>query len=104
MVKGNVLYTPIVITCPPLAAPDHGSNDCLLEGEGYLPGELCLFKCDDGYKLGGSTSRICQDNGTWSGTTTTCTRGMMITIYYTAWEDQICCGVLHTALVATCML
>ncbi|XP_065904893.1 uncharacterized protein [Dysidea avara] len=63
-----------VITCPPLAAPDHGSIDCLSEGGRYLIGQLCLFKCDGGYELRGSASRRCQDNCTWNGTNTTCIR------------------------------
>ncbi|XP_065903900.1 P-selectin-like [Dysidea avara] len=64
-----------VVTCPPLTAPDNGDIDCSLGGDGEAnPGDTCTFTCDDGYELGGSTSRTCGDEGSWSGTSTTCTR------------------------------
>ncbi|XP_065905188.1 P-selectin-like [Dysidea avara] len=64
-----------VVTCPPLTAPDNGDIDCSLGGDGEAnPGDTCTFTCDDGYELGGSTSRTCGDDGSWSGTDTTCTR------------------------------
>ena len=67
----------IVPTCPPLTAPDNGDIDCSLGDNGEAnPGDTCTFTCDDGYELGGSTSRTCGDDGRWSGTDTTCTRGM----------------------------
>ena len=65
----------IVPTCPPLTAPDNGDIDCSLGDDGEAnPGDTCTFTCDDGYELGGSTSRTCGDDGSWSGTDTTCTR------------------------------
>ena len=67
----------LVPTCPPLTAPDNGDIDCSLGDDGEAnPGDTCTFTCDDGYELGGSTSRTCGDDGNWSGTDTTCTRGM----------------------------
>ena len=66
-----------VPACPPLTAPDNGLIDCLLGDDGEAnPGDTCTFTCDDGYELGGSTSRTCGDDGSWSGTDTTCTQGM----------------------------
>ena len=44
-------------------------------GKLILHGDTFTFTCDDGYELGGSTSRTCGDDGSWSGTDTTCTRG-----------------------------
>ena len=35
-------------------------------------GDVCAFTCDDGHVISGSDSRICGDDGTWSGTRTTC--------------------------------
>ena len=67
----------LVPTCPPLTAPDNGMINCSLGGDGEAnPGDTCTFTCDDGYELGGSTSRTCGDDGNWSGTDTTCTQGM----------------------------
>ena len=31
-----------------------------------------LFKCDPGFRLKGSSSRMCQANGTWSGLPVIC--------------------------------
>lgn len=61
-------------TCPPLTAPGSGTIDCSLRADGEAnPGDTCTFKCDAGHVLGGSTNRTCLDDGTWSGTDTTCT-------------------------------
>ena len=62
---------PIVLICPPLTAPDNGYIDCLLGDDGEAnPGDTCTFRCDDGHVL---EDRTCGDNGSWSGTETTCT-------------------------------
>ena len=61
-------------TCPPLTAPDNGMINCLLGEDGEAnPGDTCTFTCEDGYELGGSTFRTCQNDGSWSGTDATCT-------------------------------
>ena len=71
-------FVPTVVTCPPLTAPDNGDIDCSLGDDGEVnPGDTCTFTCDDGYELGGSTSRTCGDDGSWSGNDTTCTTGML---------------------------
>ena len=76
--NSKVLYVLIVPTCPPLTAPDNGDIDCSLGGDTDAnPGDTCTFTCDDGYELGGSTSRTCGDDGSWSGTDTTCIRGIV---------------------------
>ena len=68
----------VVPTCPPLTAPDNGNIDCSLGEDGETnPGDTCTFTCDDGYELGGSTSRTCGDDGNWDGTDTTCTESML---------------------------
>ena len=67
------VYT--VVTCPPLTAPDNGMNDCGEEAEFF---DVCTFACDEGYKLSGSDSRRCEDDGTWSGTETFCTKGKVV--------------------------
>jgi len=60
--------------CPPLTAPDNGMINCSLGGDGEANvGDTCVFTCDDGFLLTGSTSRSCQIDGDWSGTETECT-------------------------------
>jgi len=68
--------------CPLLAAPDNGDTDCSLEV--YNPGDTCTFTCDDDYELGGSTSRKCGDDGSWSGIETSCTFGMFHLLHFMA--------------------
>ena len=36
------------------------------------------FTCDSGYSLEGSSSRTCQSDGTWSGQTPVCNRGIYV--------------------------
>ena len=54
--------------CPQLSAPVHGS----LELCSNLPGQTCLFSCDKGHVLTGSTTRTCNSDGTWTGTQPQC--------------------------------
>ena len=41
-------------------------------------GDTCTVSCDDGYELGGSETRTCQGDGTWSGTDATCSAGIIV--------------------------
>ena len=73
------------IVCPPLTAPDNGDIDCSLGGDGEAnPGDVCTFTCDHRHAQGGSTNRTCQDDGSWSGTDTTCKRSMYFLLYSTS--------------------
>jgi len=38
-----------------------------------VAGDVCTFTCDEGYQLSGSENRTCGGDGTWDGTTSTCT-------------------------------
>ena len=59
----------LVVRCPRLPLPPHG----VLSGCGFgsidnVFGDKCLYNCDIGYlKINGSSERVCQANGTWSG-------------------------------------
>ncbi|CAH3141747.1 unnamed protein product [Porites lobata] len=58
-----------LVRCPLLPPPPHS----VLSGCGFgsiynVFGDKCLYDCDIGYlKINGSSERVCQANGTWSG-------------------------------------
>lgn len=54
--------------CPFLEAPAHGTKF----GSKYFVGHEIHFTCSHGYSLLGSATRLCQDNGTWSGISAIC--------------------------------
>ncbi|GFN91011.1 sushi, von Willebrand factor type a, egf and pentraxin domain-containing protein 1 [Plakobranchus ocellatus] len=56
--------------CPKLSPPIHGyfvNKKC-----NNVFNAACGLKCEHGYELRGSSLRICQDDGTWSGSDATC--------------------------------
>ncbi|KAK5644039.1 hypothetical protein RI129_007884 [Pyrocoelia pectoralis] len=59
------------IRCPKLSPPEHGyfvrKRDC-----GNVLNNACGVRCEVGYTLIGSSIRLCQLNGTWSGETPSC--------------------------------
>ncbi|KAM9849904.1 sushi repeat-containing protein SRPX2 [Aulostomus maculatus] len=56
--------------CPDLPAPMHGYLTCTSDTNNY--GATCDYKCDGGYELRGTTSRVCQFNRDWSGSPAEC--------------------------------
>ena len=40
--------------------------------------DTCSITCNTGYELTGSDTRICQSDGTWSGSADVCRRGMCV--------------------------
>nr|XP_042895666.1 sushi, von Willebrand factor type A, EGF and pentraxin domain-containing protein 1 isoform X2 [Parasteatoda tepidariorum] len=60
----------VVLECPPLDPPDHGyfvSGSC---SRVFNAG--CGIRCDSGYKLQGSSIRLCAENGSWTGEEAIC--------------------------------
>ncbi|KAL6101694.1 fbln7 [Pungitius sinensis] len=55
-------------TCPTLEAPAHGTKF----GSKYFLGHEVHFTCFPGYHLVGSATRVCRDNGTWTGIAAVC--------------------------------
>ena len=63
----------LLVPCPPITGPDNGITSCSL-GDNAVPnpGETCTVTCNDGYELTGSSTRTCQNNGSWNGSNATC--------------------------------
>ncbi|XP_062375256.1 fibulin-7 isoform X1 [Sardina pilchardus] len=56
------------LTCPVLEAPAHGRKF----GSKYFIGHEVHFTCAPGYHLVGAGTRLCQEDGTWSGANAIC--------------------------------
>ncbi|XP_066553082.1 fibulin-7 [Amia ocellicauda] len=59
---------PHAVTCPPLEAPPHGRKF----GSKYFLGHEVHFACNSGYHLVGAGTRVCQENGSWTGMNSVC--------------------------------
>ena len=57
------------VQCETLVAPANGGFRAVCGNEFS---DVCEFQCNDGFNLEGSSSRTCQSNKTWSGTTASC--------------------------------
>jgi len=72
------------ISCPLLDAPDNGTIECTLGEDGVArKGDKCTVKCDDGFKLHGSATRICialRGRAIWSGWKAVCSEGVCISL------------------------
>jgi len=67
------------IRCDNLSTPSNGEITSCSSGRvgvGY-EGDTCSFTCNTGYELTDSNTRICQTNGSWSGSDDVCRRGML---------------------------
>ena len=63
----------ILVKCPTLTSPNNGMLSCSLGGNGFAnSGDFCGFRCNNGYDLIGNSTRICQADGSWSGSDTVC--------------------------------
>ena len=70
------------VNCSILNSPMNGTISCSLGDNGILFYEdTCSFICNTGYELTGSDTRTCQSDGSWSGTDTTCRRGIQSSSY-----------------------
>ena len=58
--------------CSPLDTIDNGERTA----DGFSPGSVATYTCNDGYVLVGDSTRICQTTGTWSGEDPHCVEGL----------------------------
>ena len=77
---GNLCVTISLVICPALTDPTNGRITCSL-GIDNQPtnGDICSFTCNSGYRLRGSTSRVCLSSplgGSWTGSYTSCSEGI----------------------------
>ena len=71
-----------IVSCENLTQPENGMIKCSLGEDAVISyGDVCNFTCDTGYILVGSESRICQNDGFWSGNQTYCSRGTYVAKY-----------------------
>ena len=63
----------ILVGCPTLTNPNNGMLSCSQGGDGFSTfGDACSFTCNNGYVLIGNALRICQADGSWSGSDAVC--------------------------------
>ncbi|XP_066294685.1 P-selectin-like [Branchiostoma lanceolatum] len=64
--------TCIGVQCPALLTPTNGGMTCD-NGSSFRHPENCSFTCNHGYEIHtGNDSRICEADGTWSGSSASC--------------------------------
>uniref|UniRef100_A0A182K190 Sushi, von Willebrand factor type A, EGF and pentraxin domain-containing protein 1 n=1 Tax=Anopheles christyi TaxID=43041 RepID=A0A182K190_9DIPT len=63
----------VAITCSELAAPENGYFVMEPKPCSQVLNAACGTRCRPGYELTGSSIRLCQENGEWSGTEAKCT-------------------------------
>lgn len=58
-----------VVRCPRLSPPPHSvQTGCRYAATDNVFGDKCHFSCEIGHhRVGGSTQRVCQADGSWSG-------------------------------------
>ncbi len=66
------------IKCPALKDPENGSVN---DGDN-LPGTIAKYTCDYGFRLVGSSKRLCQNYGSWAGEAPICERKTTIALLH----------------------
>ena len=77
MISMHTYFT--IVNCSSLTDPNNGNINCSLRDNGAPSYEdTCSFTCNTGYELTGSDTRICQSDGSWSGSDDVCRRGIQL--------------------------
>jgi len=67
------------VTCTELT-PANGGSNCSGDSN---PGEICTVTCNTGYRIqSGDATRICMNEGIWSGTEVMCEMGKWCCCFY----------------------
>jgi len=74
----------LVKTCSRLTAPKYGNITCknTRDIDHYTNGDVCIFKCNEGFKLIGQATKVCNGNGEWSPITHTNCGKMIVNIFF----------------------
>ena len=62
----------ILLLTTDCGAPNSINNGSIVIDEGMLYNATVTYSCDTGYYLSNNVSRVCDDNGVWSGEDPTC--------------------------------
>ena len=63
----------LLVFCLPLSNPSNGMISCMLGDDAVPhPDDTCTVTCNNGYQLMGNGTRICGDDGIWSGSDAMC--------------------------------
>ena len=65
----DYIYQPTAIDCGELDGPADGRVDT---SQGSLLGAEAIYTCGPSFRLVGTSSRVCQEDETWSGEAPTC--------------------------------
>ena len=69
----NDIISSVVVNCSFVLEPNNGVVSYNPQGQNQtLVGATVNYTCNSGYTLNGNNMRICQANGTWSGSDPTC--------------------------------
>ena len=72
-------YSYLIANCSQLMDPNNGIISCSLGNDGIPSYEdICSFTCNPGFELTSNDTRICQNDGSWSGNDDVCRRGMYV--------------------------
>ena len=74
------MFALYAVICCPLTLGNGTVNCELGENGGPNAGDNCTLTCDRGFIMEGSSSRMCDDLGTWTGDDTTCTARMYMCV------------------------
>lgn len=70
--KANAQNRCEILQCPQLEPPENGYFVKHPNGCTNVLNAACGARCKSGYQLSGSSIRLCQEDGTWSGTEAKC--------------------------------
>ena len=73
----SLLTAARVVDCGSLDDPDFGA----IITNGTRVGSVARYSCSSGYQLDGSSTRVCQADGEWSGEAPTCERMCTLAVH-----------------------